>query len=328
MMAMDAEALWHVAPGRSEIRRERVTPRDGALLLRARVSAISRGTERLVRAGRVPETERERMRAPFQEGAFPFPVKYGYACVATVEDGPPSLIGRDVFTLHPHQTLFVAPADAVTPLPEAAPRRRAALAANMETALNAVWDAGAAPGDRIAVIGGGAVGLMIASLLSRMPGCDVTLVDVLDRRAALAHGVDVFFRTPEAAPEGCDIAFHCSASASGLATAMATLGPEGRIVEASWHGAGETPVALGGAFHARRLSLVSTQVGALPPARRPRWDHARRLAKALEIVCGDPRLDALLSEDIPFAETPGRLDAVLAPDWEGVVPLIAYPAAG
>ena len=327
-MAMDAEALWHVAPDRSEIRRERVTPREGDVLLRARVSAVSRGTERLVRAGRVPDSERERMRAPFQAGDFPFPVKYGYACVATVADGPSPLLGRDVFVLHPHQTLFAVPAEAVTPLPEGASLRRAALGANMETALNAVWDSGAAPGDRIAVVGGGAVGLMIASLLSRIPGCDVTLLDVLERRAALAHSLDVFFNQPPDAPQHCDIAFHCSASAAGLATAMATLGPEGRLVEASWHGEGATPVALGGAFHSRRLSLVSTQVGALPPARRPRWDHARRLAKALEIVCGDPRLDALLSEEIPFADAPDRLDAVLAPDWEGVVPLIVYPEAG
>ena len=324
-MAIEAQALWHVAPGRSEIRAETVSPKPGEVVARTRVSAVSRGTERLVRAGRVPESERARMRAPFQAGEFPFPVKYGYACVATVEDGPPSLLGRDVFALHPHQTVFAVPASAVTPLPEGAPRARAALAANMETALNAVWDSGAAPGDRICVVGGGAVGLLIASLVSRLPGAEATLCDVLDQRADFASQLNVKFTDPARAPAGCDVAFHCSASEGGLATALGCLGAEGTLVEASWHGAGATPVPLGGAFHSRRLRIVSTQVGALPPARRPRWDHARRLAKALEIVGADGRLDALLAEPVPFAAAPAALDALLAPDWPGAVPLIAYP---
>ncbi len=326
-MGLTARALWHEAPGVSAIREEAVEPRRGDVVMRAIVSAVSRGTEALVRAGRVPEGERARMRAPFQDGAFPFPVKYGYACVGRVEDGPASLLGREAFALHPHQTLFALPASAVTPLPDGAPARRAALAANMETALNAVWDSGAAPGDRIAVVGGGAVGLLILSLLGRLPGADVTLIDVLEPRADFALHLNAKFSLPDAPPTGCDLAFHCSASAAGLATALGCLGAEGTLVEASWHGEGAVAAPLGGAFHSQRLRIVSTQVGSLPPARRPRWDHARRLAKALEIVCADPRLDALISEEIPFDAAPERLDAVLGGGWDGVVPLIAYPDA-
>lgn len=318
-----ARALWFAAPGRVEIRAERLAPRNGDALVRTLWSGVSRGTERLVLEGRVPEGERARMRAPFQRGDFPFPVKYGYAAVGVVQDGPHSLIGRRVFALHPHQTRFRVPADAVLPVPDAAPSRRAVLAANMETALNAVWDAGAAPGDRIAVIGAGALGLLVAAILSRLPGADVTVVDVLAHRRGIAGKLNVSFATPPSTPAGCDIAFHASASAAGLATAMAALGDGGTLVETSWHGAGETPVALGGAFHARRLRLISSQVGALPPARLPRWDRRRRLAKALELLADD-RLDALIDAEIAFDDAPAALPRLLAPDAEGLAAAIRY----
>ena len=324
MTEIEARALWHVGPERSEIRAAPVRPGPEDVVVRAEWSAISRGTERLVRAGRVPESERARMRAPMQEGAFPFPVKYGYACVGVVEHGPPSLVGRRVFALHPHQTHFAAPVSAVTPLPPEADPRRAALAANMETALNAAWDAGVGPGDRIAVVGAGAVGLLLAALLSRLPGAEVFVIDVIVRRSEIASDFDVNFTTPEDAPTGCDVCFHCSATAEGLATALGTLGTEGTLVEMSWHGAGATPVPLGGAFHAERLRIVSSQVGRVAPSRRPRWDYGRRLAKALEIAAGDLRLDALVSEEIPFAALPEGMARVCAPGWDGVAALVRY----
>jgi NADPH:quinone reductase-like Zn-dependent oxidoreductase len=323
-MKNNAQALWYTAPQQAAIRPTEFETPEGTVTIRALYSAVSRGTERLVWSGRVPEAERARMRAPFQEGEFPFPVKYGYACVGRIESGPDALRGRLVFCLHPHQSVFALPVQSVTPLPPGACPRRACLAANMETALNAVWDSGATAGDRICVVGAGAVGLLTAALLSRLPGAEVFLVDVVERRADLASHLDVIFTTPERAPSGCDVSVHASASAGGLATAMAALGPEGVLVEMSWHGAGETPVALGGAFHSQRLTLRSSQVGALPPARRPRWDHARRLAKAVELVCADDRLDALLSEDIPFEDAPCALPTVFAPDWEGVAPILRY----
>lgn len=316
-----AMAFWHEAPGVAALRTEQVAPKPGEIMVRALFSGISRGTERLVADGRVPDTERDRMRAPHQAGAFPFPVKYGYQAVGLVEDGPEHLLGRAVFVLHPHQTLFaVAPADA-TPLPAGLPPRRAALAANMETALNAVWDGQASPGDRVSVVGAGALGLLTASILSRMPGVDVTLIDVLERRRDIAAHLGVNFALPDAAPADCDIAFHTSASAAGLATAMATLGFEGSLVELSWHGAGDTPVPLGGAFHSRRLRLIGSQVGTLPVHRRARWDHARRIAKALELLM-DPRLDALIDEEIAFTDLPDRFHAALRSP--GVATVVRY----
>jgi threonine dehydrogenase-like Zn-dependent dehydrogenase len=318
-----ARALWHVAPGTCEIRTQKLPAAGpGDVLVRTLFSGISRGTERLVHQGRVPPGEYERMRGPNMGGSFPFPVKYGYCAVGIVEDGPPELIGRRVFALHPHQDRFVLPARAVTPLPDDLPPRRATLAANMETALNALWDSGAGPGDRIAVVGGGIVGLLVAHLAARLPGARVTLVDPASDRAPFADLFGCAFAMPDAAPPDCDIVFHASASAAGLTTAIACAGHEARIVELSWYGEGTVAAPLGGAFHSRRLTLTASQVGQISPSRRPRWNYARRMAAALELLA-DPRLDALVSQELAFADLPRDLPAILTAST-GLAPVIRY----
>jgi hypothetical protein len=322
-----ARALWYVGPGRAEIREEALgVNTQSAVRIRALHGALSRGTEALVFAGRVPDSEFDRMRAPFMGGAFPFPVKYGYSVVGLVEAGPAALAGRRVFSLHPHQTVFDVPAESVVPVPEGVPAGRAVLAANMETALNAVWDAAPAPADRIAVVGGGTVGGLVAWLCGQMPGSDVTLVDVDPRRAKLAAGLGVGFALPEAAAGDCDLVVHASGTAAGLATALRLAGNEATVLELSWYGKGDTPVALGGAFHSRRLKLVSSQVGQVAPSHRPRWTRQRRLAAALDLL-GDARLDALMAPPVPFAELPSRLADLLAPDSGVLCQRIDYPAA-
>lgn len=319
-----ATALWYEAPRECVLNTVALPPRGpGDCLVRTLWSGISRGTERLVFEGRVPACEYERMRAPFQEGSFPFPVKYGYCAVGEVDAGPAELLGRTVFCLHPHQDYFVVPADRLTPVPEAVPARRAVLAANMETALNAHWDAGSAPGDRIVVVGGGVVGLLVAWLAARLPGTEVTLVDVDPSRQALARSLGCAFARPEDAPQDADLVFHASASPAGLATALGCAGLEARIIELSWYGAGDVAIPLGGAFHSRRLQLVSSQVGLVPPGRRARWDFARRARAAIALLT-DERLDALITEDIPFAEVPERLPAILAPRASGLTAAICY----
>lgn len=301
-----APALWCVGPGRAETR-------PGALgegvLVEMLFSGISRGTERLVFEGRVPETEHDRMRGPAMEGDFPFPVKYGYCAVGRVTEG--ARAGQTVFALHPHQARFRLPEAALTPLPDGLPPARAILAANMETALTLLWDSGAGPGDRVAVIGAGVVGALAAYLAARLPGAEVTLVDTNPARAMLADRLGARFAAPDHAPEDCDVVLHLSASAAGLATAIGCAGHEATVVEGSWHGAGVTPVPLGGAFHSRRLRLVGSQVGHIPVARAPRWTYARRMAKALDLLA-DPVLDALIPAETRFADLPSRYGAILS----------------
>ncbi|HEV2954920.1 MAG TPA: zinc-binding alcohol dehydrogenase [Xanthobacteraceae bacterium] len=320
----DAQALWYVAPGRAELRREAVSsPGPDEVKVRALHGAISRGTERLVLAGRVPPSEYARMRGPNMAGDFPFPVKYGYATVGRVEAGPANLVGRTVFALHPHQSRFVLPAGAVTLVPDNMPPRRAVLAANMETALNATWDAAPGPAGRIAIVGAGVVGTLVAWLCGRMAKTQVTLVDLLPSRGALAQRLGVGFALPADAPRDCDFVFHTSASAAGLATALALAADEASVIELSWYGACDVPVPLGGAFHSRRLRLISSQVGKVAPSRRAEFTPARRLAAAIALLA-DPALDALLAPAVKFRELPQQLPRLLAPETDVLCPVIDY----
>ncbi len=322
-----AEALWYSAAGVGEIRPEPLRE-AGPDQVRVRVlySAISRGTERLIYSGRIPASEHERMRAPYMAGSFPFPVKYGYATVGRVELGPAELSGRTVFALHPHQTAFNLPAEAVTPISDGVPARRAVMAANMETALNAVWDAAPGPADRIAVVGAGVVGALVAWLCGRIPGTEVTLVDVEPSRAALARSLGLGFARPEDAPPDCDLVVHASGTAAGLTTALRLAGNEAIVLELSWYGEGDIAVPLGRAFHSRRLKLVSSQVGQVAASHRPRWTHARRLAAALELLA-DPALDALLAPAIDFHDLPERLPDILGPTGGVLCQVVKYPDA-
>lgn len=319
-----AHALYYVAKREAVLRDTPLpVPKPGEARVRTLWSGISRGTERLVFEGKVPPDETERMRAPFQEGAFPFPVKYGYCAVGEVEDGPIEWIGQTVFCLHPHQTRFNAPLPMLAPLPEGLPARRAVLTANMETALNGIWDSGVGPGARVMVVGGGVVGLMLCAILSRIAGVETTLVDTDPQRAALAADFGISFSKPLDAPGEMDLVFHASGTPAGLSCALACAGTEARIVEMSWYGSQTVPAPLGLAFHSRRLSLISSQVGSVAPAYRARWSHARRLTKALELLIDD-RLDTLITGEIAFTEMPQALPDLLAPGAPGLCTAIRY----
>ncbi|MQA31537.1 MAG: dehydrogenase [Luteitalea sp.] len=299
-----ARAFWIVEPGRGEIRPEPLPLLSGQnVIVRALYSGISRGTEALVFKGRVPPSELERMRAPFQSGALPAPVKYGYSSVGIVEEGGGDLNGRCVFVLYPHQTRYVVPREAVHVIPEDVPPERAILAANLETAINGLWDARPLVGDRVAVIGAGTVGCLVAWLAAAIPGCEVELVDLNPGRAAIASSLGVRFRTPDAVQGEADLVVHASGSPEGLNLALRIAGFEATIVEMSWYGDTLVTVPLGEAFHARRLALRSSQVGAVAPSQRARWDTRRRMQLALGLLAS-PALDALITGDTPFETLP------------------------
>lgn len=286
-------------------------------------SALSRGTERLVFEGRVSAPESERMRAPMQEGDFPYPVKYGYCTVGVVEEGSAALAGRTVFSLHPHQDRFVAPAERLVPVPDDVPPGRAVLAANMETALNGLWDSAAGPGDRIVVVGAGIVGLLVGYLAAQLPGAEVTMVDIDLSRAGISEAFGCAFRKPLDAPGEADVVFHASTTAPGLACALACAGEEASVVEMSWYGDAQVTAPLGLAFHSRRLRLVSSQVGQVSPSRRPRWTYRRRMEKALALLA-DERLDTLITEEVRFDDLPSALPRILASGAPGLATVVRY----
>jgi threonine dehydrogenase-like Zn-dependent dehydrogenase len=319
-----AQAFWLREPGCGEIRAVGLPePGPDDVVVRTVRSGISRGTETLVFRGAVPPDQRAKMRAPFQEGDFPGPVKYGYLNVGAVEEGPAELRGRTVFCLYPHQTAYVVPAGAVSVVPEDVPPARAVLAGTVETAVNALWDAGPAVGDRVAVVGAGMVGCCVARLLQRHPAVRVTLVDVDLGRAEVAEALGVGFALPDDAPEGLDLVLHTSATSAGLQRSLELLDPEGTVVDLSWYGDTEVRLSLGGAFHARRLAIRSSQVGTLSPARAARRTTADRLALALELL-RDPAFDVLLTGESRFAELPDVMARLAAGSLPALCHTITY----
>ncbi|GHI93530.1 zinc-dependent alcohol dehydrogenase [Streptomyces olivaceus] len=303
-MTRRARAFWVEAPGEGAIREvELPVPGPDDVLVRALFTGVSRGTETLVFGGRVPENQYAAMRAPFQEGDFPGPVKYGYLGVGVVEEGPQRLVGRTVFCLHPHQTRYVVPAASVTPVPDAVPAGRAVLAGTVETAVNALWDAAPLLGDRVAVVGGGMVGCSVAALLARFPGVRVQLIDADPAREEVADALGVDFALPGDAHGDRDLVVHASATEQGLARSLELLRPEGTVLELSWYGDRRVALPLGEAFHSRRLTLRSSQVGTVSPARAATRTYADRLALALDLLA-DPALDALVTGESAFGELP------------------------
>ena len=311
-----ALAFWTVAPGVGEIR-EQMLPNPGAdeMLVRTIATGVSRGTESLVFTGRVPPSQHQTMRAPLMGGAFPFPVKYGYAAVGRTTDG------ARVFVLHPHQDVFLAPSAMCSPVPHAVPSHRAVLAANMETAVNILWDAVPLVGQRIMVIGAGVVGLLTASLLARIPATVVTVVDTEPSRAGFADRFGCGFATPDKAPGDQELIVHASASEAGLRLALDRAAFEARIIEASWYGDRAPSVPLGEAFHARRLQLIASQDGTIAPVMRGRRTYAERLTIALALLT-DPAYDLLLDGPTPFEGLPDAMPAILTPG--GLCHVITY----
>lgn len=301
-------SFWIAAPGRGEIWRSPLAvPRDDELIVQALFSGVSRGTESLVFRGAVPLSEHARMRAPFQEGDFPAPVKYGYCMVGRVLQGPAELSGREVFCLHPHQDRFIVPQSAVHVLPPSVPAGRAVLAANLETALNALWDAGVLPGDRVTVVGAGSVGCLAAWLAARIPGCDVELVDTNSQRAVIATALGARFALPDAARGEADVVIHASGTEAGIGLALRLAGFEATVLELSWYGDRPVSLPLGEAFHSRRLILKSSQVGAVAASRRARRTLQSRLQLALSLLT-DAALDGLINSESRFVDLPRTME--------------------
>lgn len=323
-MGRTARGFWVRSPGVGEIRHmDLPDPGPDEVLVRSLHSGISRGTETLVFGGGVPPNQYGVMRAPFQEGDFPGPLKYGYLNVGVVEKGPFELQGRTVFTLYPHQTRFVVPASAVSVVPDGVPADRAILAGTVETAVNALWDAAPLIGDRVTVVGAGMVGCAVARLVSQMPGARVQLVDVDPDRAEVAGRLGVEFALPENATGARDLVFHTSASEAGLVRSLELLHTDGEVVELSWYGDRQVILPLGEDFHSHRLAVRASQVGMISPARRSRYDHTERLALALRLLT-DPAFDSLLSGHSHFEELPEVLPALASGSLPALCHRITY----
>ena len=319
-----ARQFWVKSPGQAEIRQVSLSPRkEGDLLIRTLFSGISRGTESLVFRGEVPPSMYEPMRAPVQEGVFPGPVKYGYSSVGIVEEGLTSLVGKSVFCLYPHQDLYHVPVAAVKVIPEGVPEKRAVLAANMETAVNILWDARPCVGDRIVVVGAGVVGFLVAMLCQGVPGCEVVIVDPMKTRESIAAELGLLCQATASTLSSADLVVHSSGTVEGLRTALTVAGDETTIVDASWYGTKDVPLPLGERFHSSRLTIKSSQVGRLPVDRLSRWTRDSRLTLALELL-KDNRLDVLINRQTSFGALPSVMTELSNGPGETLCQLVCY----
>ncbi|MFJ5957576.1 zinc-binding alcohol dehydrogenase [Paenarthrobacter sp. NPDC092416] len=321
----EAQAYWVTDKGRGELRRESIqTPGPGEALVRTLYSGISRGTERVVHEGRVPVRVAERMHAPHQEGDFPGPVKYGYLSVGVVEEGPEEWLGQNVFSLHPHQDLYVVPVKELTRIPETVPARRAVLTGIVEVAINAIWEGGPRLGDRVAVVGAGLVGGAVATLLRNFPLGRLELVDPDPKKAKLAEAIKVDFAQPKDANNDCDVVFHCSGTDDGLKLSLQLAGDDSDVVEVSWFADKDVTLPLGEDFHARRLTIRSSQVSVVAKARRHRRTNAQRLALAVEQL-KDPVFDIFLTGECRFHDLPAAMIDLFGRRGSGFCQVVAYP---
>ncbi|MEM6845941.1 MAG: zinc-binding alcohol dehydrogenase [Bacteroidota bacterium] len=299
-------ALWHLSSKESKIQTQSLSPlQAGECRIETAFSLVSSGTETLVATGLVPIELHKSMQVPYQRGDFSFPIQYGYSLVGKVIEGSDNLLGKYVHLLHPHQTQCTVNTRDIAAIPEEVPSQRAVLASNLETALNAVWDARVSAGDRILVVGMGLVGSLIAQLASQFPAIQVSVAETDDVRRDFARQQDFSLYNSAEAP--FDVAFHTSGSSAGLQTCVDTVGYEGKIVELSWYGTRPVEVKLGGSFHQQRKQIISSQVSQLPPHQQSRWDYRRRKQTVMELLKDDV-WDNFLTATVDFTDTPALFD--------------------
>ncbi|MEN0004557.1 MAG: zinc-binding alcohol dehydrogenase [Bacteroidota bacterium] len=316
-----SNALWHLSSSTSSLLSSAIpAPKEGQCLVKSEFSLISLGTERLVASGAVPVDLHQNMRVPYMEGSFELPVKYGYSLVGQVVTQGYPLSGKKVHLMHPHQSYCIVEAEALTLIPEKVPIRRAVLASNLETAVNAVWDSQVQIGDRVLVVGFGMIGALTALLLQQIAGVEVYIAERLPQRRALAQQLDFQLLAEET---DFDITFHTSSSSSGLQMAIDRLGYEGTSVELSWYGTKEVSMQLGASFHQQRKRLIASQVGQVPGSKQNRWDYRRRKQLVFQLLQQE-KFDQLLTHEISLSEAPALFGKLREGTLEGIGWTIKY----
>lgn len=297
--------------------------KKNSCLIKTLFTAISPGTEYLVYSGGVPKKLYVEMRCPYMGGDFSFPIKYGYSLVGQVLDGPTSLKGKLIHTLHPHQDYARISAEDVYVIPDGISPQRATLASNMETALNAIWDSGVNIGDKVLIVGFGIIGSLIARILSFIPQVEVDVLDVQPAKITLIEqlGFSIYKEEKE---KKYDLAFHTSGSGPGLQTSINNVGLEGKIIETSWYGDKEVNLCLGETFHSQRKLIISSQVSHLPACKSARWDYKRRKEVVFQLLL-HPEFDAHITHTIAFHNLPKLFQSLKKNRCQELSYLVYYP---
>jgi threonine dehydrogenase-like Zn-dependent dehydrogenase len=316
---------WHIDHIHSEILEKNYSDIEPDMqIVKSTYSLISVGTERLVAKGLVPDALKETMRVPFMQGSFDFPLKYGYSLVGIVIKGKPSLVGKTVHLMHPHQNFAIVPAEHLTIVPDSVPSQRAVLASNMETAVNAIWDSGISFGERIIICGFGVIGASIAILASQIPSTRVVIHETNPNRknVALSMGFELF-DTRNSGTQLFDVAFNTSASGEALQVCIDNTMPKSKIIEVSWYGINSVNVSLGGSFHTGQKQIVSSQVSNISENKQSHFNHLRRKQVVFDLL-QNSIFDQLPFHFVDFKQLPNVFEQLRNDSYDQFATIVKY----
>ena len=298
---MSHAALVFAAPYRVELQHSTIgSPGPGEVSVRTLVSAVSSGTEMLLYRGQMPPEMRVDESIPALDGAFQYPIKYGYAAVGRVEEkgtGVQDVEVEDlVFCFRPHESAFVCGETDLIKVRNGVEPEDAVFLPTMETAVNLVMDGQPLIGEQVAVFGQGVVGLLVTALLSMTPLSSLVTIDQYEQRREESLALGATCSLSPDKPDlvevlqgsrdyrGADLSFELSGNPAALDMAIKAAGYGGRIVVGSWYGTKESKLDLGGRFHRDRVRLISSQVSTIAPEWSGRWSKARRFDVAWSMI--------------------------------------------
>lgn len=317
---MEAIELWHNKEKSWLTPHKLPVPSEGQLIIKSRYSMISTGTEKVITTQVLDPDLALKMAIPYQKGAMTNTFTYGYSLVGEViSEG--EFQGEKVHVMHPHQDFAVVYTNDVRVLPRDIDPKLATLISNMETAVNAVWDAQVELGDRVLIQGYGTIGALVASILQKYPGLDLHVHDIDPQKAELiaSHGLSVY----DMEEEEFDLVFNTTGSEIALEEAFKFARLEGTIIELSWYGAKRVSLELGESFHYGRKRLICSQVSHIPNRKQPNWNYENRKDLVIRLLQElDPTY--LLGHEINFQDAPEFYHKLRSGDVKELSTIINY----
>jgi threonine dehydrogenase-like Zn-dependent dehydrogenase len=314
------KALWHLSRSKSVLQQDEL-PLLHNTIVQSLYSLISAGTEKLVAKGFVPEKLHGTMTVPYMQGTLGLPVKYGYSLTGKIVESEVFEKDALVHIMHPHQDIICVDAKHCMLIPDYIPVKRATLVANMETVINAIWDADLQKGTSVLVAGYGTIGALLARICKTQFDCNVYLIEKNENRAILLerHG----YRLATENDILYDVAFNCTANETALQYCIDHVGEEGSVIELSWYGDKKVSLSLGESFHTMRKKIISSQVSSIPKAKRASWNYENRKQLAFSYL-NDAFFDELITNEIPFAETQNFFEKLRSENLSGIGYCIKY----
>lgn len=299
--------LWHNGKGQARFKNINLPSdklRSGELILKSHYSFISAGTERTI-LSHPPKNKNisDEMTVPYMEGDFNSEFTYGYSLVGEVIAGSQKWLGKIVHVMHPHQDYIKVNDEDVIGIPEGISPKTATLISNLETVVNAVWDSGVTIGDKVLIVGFGNIGAMLASVIRRIPGVDLVILETNSMRKEIASKQNFSVKSKTNPQSGFTISFNTSSTESGLQKAINNTVIDGKVIELSWYGPKIVSLELGGSFHYGRKHLISSQVSRIPPHKSQHFNFQSRKRIVLKIL-NEIDLDFIINLEIPFQKAP------------------------